>query len=163
MSRNSLFELGKVSFPIATDYSIPVLQMHQRALTQVKWSGDINLKKYTPPSNVGIKNFICRYAVLRENSNLHNVQASAKINRIILADVMQFFAFGLSHIRTEVTPEKKTPIVAGAVGSTWLCSHGCLGEMVGVEWDNFYHAPGPKLHTVSDILPKGTRFLTICP
>ena len=162
MSRHSLFNIGKTNFIIAVDYATPLLQMHERVLTQVKWSGRVNLKKYTPPVELGIKNFICRYATLREDSELRYVQADAKANSIILSDVMQFFAFGLKHIKKEVTQEKWTPIVAADPGSTWLCSHGCLGEMVGVEWDNFYHAPGPVLHTVSDSLPKGTRFLTIC-
>lgn len=163
MSRHSLLKIEKgVSFPITVNFAIPAAQMHQAVLTKVRWVGNINLRKYTPPPYSGIKNFICRYATLTEESDLHNVQANAKANGIILADVMQFFAFSLKHIKAEVTEKKCTPIVAADPGSTWLCSHGYLGEMVGVEWDNFYHAPGPVLHTVSDSLKKGTRFLTIC-
>lgn len=162
MSRHSLLKIEKgVSFPITVNFAVPVGQMHQEVLTKVRWVGNINLRKYTPPE-LGVKNFICQYATLTEKSNLHNVQANAKANGIILADVMQFFAFGLNNIPTEVTEKKYTPIVAAAPGSTWLCSHDCLGEMVGVQWDDFYHAPGPILHTVSDSLKKGTRFLTIC-
>lgn len=161
MNNNQLFEIGEENFLITVDYKKSLREMHKDALKKVQWSGNIDLLGRTFSFDFGIREFTCYYATLLGEVWLRDMQSEAQHAGIILADMKQLFAFGYRYTEKEVTKQKHTPIIAAAEGSTWLCSHECLGEMAGIEWDSFYHAPGPKLHTISDVLEKGIRVLAI--
>ncbi|HBI17051.1 MAG TPA: hypothetical protein DDY52_02795 [Candidatus Moranbacteria bacterium] len=161
MDDDKLFEIGKENFLITVDYGKSLSDMRKDVLRKVEWSGIIDLMGRTFAFDSGIRNFTCYYATLLEEVWLRKLQEKAQCAGIILADMKQLFAFGCKYMETEVTQKKLTPIIAADEGSTWLCSHDCLGEMVGFEWEYYHHAPGPKLHTISDVLTKGTRALAI--
>lgn len=161
MDDDQLFEIGEENFLITVDYGKPLWEMHEDTLKKVEWSGNIDLMDRTFPFDSGVREFTCYYATLLAEVWLRKLQEKAQRTGIILADMKQLFAFGYKYMEVAVTKEKPTPIIGAAEGSTWLCSHECLGEMVGIEWEYYYHAPGPKLHTISDVLEKGIRVLAI--
>lgn len=161
MDDDKLFEIGEKNFLITVDYGKSLSDMRKDVLRKVEWSGIIDLMGRTFLFDSEIRNFTCYYATLLREVWLRELQEKARHKGIILADMKQLFAFGCKYMETEVTQKKLTPIIAAAKGSTWLCSHECLEEMAGIEWECHHHAPGPKLHTISDVLEKGIRVLAI--
>ena len=162
MSRHLLFKLEGPYFPITINPAISIKDLYQEVLTNIKSRGDIKLKGRTLLPDHGSRELFCRYAILREETTLQDVQANAKGNNIILADTMRFLAFAHKHIHTEVTRDKSTPIVAADKNSTWFSHQTLSSAAMGLKWDQCHYATGPFLFPVSGLLKKGTRFLTIC-
>ena len=161
-----LFAVGKETFPITVDYGQNTGTALHNAHRHVRSHGTIDLEgRSFPEASTGKRDFICRYATLREDNDLWELEKIFADLRLHPADMMQFFAFVCMHARTEVTPEKPRPVVAAALGSTWKCSHDILLEMAGVHWDPWYHGPGRSLGTTSESpqggFSKGTRFLIV--
>ncbi|MFA5994242.1 MAG: hypothetical protein WC823_04755 [Parcubacteria group bacterium] len=162
MIQPPLLRLDKEEFPITVDYAMSLDMMYESLRKNITWSGAVELKDRTFPFNSGVKDFVCCYATLmRKESDLSEIWEYSQSAQINLADMKQLFAFGCAYMRMAVTKEKITPIVAAAEGSTWLCSHDCLDELAGIDWDGFYHNPGPRISTFSGPFEVGTRFLAI--
>ncbi len=162
---SKLFAKKDENFHITVDYGVPIGKALELAESVLRWTAvdlNLNLEKRTFPLFSGIKKFTTYYAVLQHESCwLRGMRDVFREEDVVPADIWQFLAFLYLYGRTEVTPKNPSPIVAAAPGSTWLCSHDCLNEMIGVRWDTFYHAPGPSLGVESDPFRKGMRFLAI--
>ena len=163
---NGLFKFEKTNFPITVDYSLPLGEAWEKAISHVKsWNGAGLDDKRTFSIKAGIHKFNSYLAKLQRDDYLWEMEKDLAKAGIVPADMRQLFAFCEKHLSNAVTDEQRTPIVAAAKGSTWRCSHGCLHELASVQWDPFYHNPGPTLHHTDNIarFKVGTRFLTIRP
>lgn len=163
VNSSSLIVVGGEVFPVVVDYTQEVRRSWEHTLGHVRSWGNIEFGQVFPNAQLGRREFICRYAILQQDDSLGELESLFEGLGLRLADQMQLFAFTCSHVGTEITVQKPSAVVAASPCSTWRCSHGILREMVGVEWDPWYHAPGPTLHTVSESPGKGfgegTRFL----
>jgi len=161
---DNLFELGEEAFAIEVDYDIPLHGAWSAACKHVVSWGNLELRNRTF-KHTGQRSFVGSYATLVRDDPLWEMQKDFEKAGVMPADMRQLFAFIERFHVTEITLEKNSAIVAAAEGSTWRCSHDCLQEMAGMYWDNWYHNPGPCLHTESqgprEGFEKGTRFLSI--
>lgn len=158
-----LFILGEEDFPITVDYGLPLYRAWDLARKKMAWWGDIEMLDRSFKITGGVHDFVSFFAVLQRNDYLWELAEDCAQAGFIPADMRQFFAFCENHLPATVSKEQSSPIVAAAPGSTWRCSHNCLHELVGVEWDDFYHNPGPSIGTHTNVqgFEKGTRFLAI--
>lgn len=155
-----LLQMGDEIFPVTVDYSESVGRYWKEMLKRITSWGNVGLE-HVVACNTGIQRFVLSYAVLNREDHLWEHPRELEAEGIVPADIFQLLIFGITYLRTEVTAEKPSPIVAIGPGSTWRCSHDILLEAAGLVWDSFYHNPGPKLHTESAPFQKGTRILAV--